>query len=135
MPIYKADLAQPGVPARYQEKGVFAVVSTYVAADLQIADVVEMMKVQAGVTVVGGALIFEALGTSTTLSVGDGTAAAGLLAATNTSSAGTAQVLAGGKFPKKYAADDTIDITLAGGAATGKITLIVFMTAEEVDLA
>ena len=134
MPTVQASLAQTGIPARYQEKGVFAVVSTYQASALQIGDVVEMMKVQSGVTVVGGALIFEALGASTTLSVGDGGGVADLLAATSTSSAGTAQILSGGKFPKKYTADDTIDIKLAGGAATGKITLIVFMTAEEVDL-
>ena len=39
------------------------------------------------------------------------------------------------KFPFTYSADDTIDVTVAGGdAATGTITLVVYMTAEEVDL-
>lgn len=140
MPLTKvqADLAAAGVPARYQEKGVFSVVSTYEASALAQNSVIEMCKVQAGVTVIGGQVVFDLLGASTTVAVGDSDAdtfTAQFLAATSSSSAGTGVLLAGGKFPKKYTADDMIDIQIGGGAATGTITLVVYMTAEEVDLA
>lgn len=135
----KADLAAAGVPARYQEKGVFAVVSTYEVASLAADTVIEMCKVQAGVTVIGGQVVFDALGSSTTLAVGDSTATtftAQFLAATSSSSAGTASLLDGSKFPKTYTVDDTIDIQVSGAttASSGTITLIVLMTAEAVDL-
>lgn len=139
----KADLAAAGVPARYQEKGMFAVVSTFEASAVAIDTVIEMCKIQAGVTIIGGQLVFDAMGASTTLAIGNTTTVvdpndtftANFLAATSSSSAGTASLLAGGKFPKKFTSDDTLDIQVAGGAATGTITLVVYMTAEEVDLA
>ena len=140
----KADLAAAGVPARYQEKGVFAVVSTYEASALAADTVIEMCKIQAGVTVLGGQLIADALGTSATLAIGntttvsdpDDTFTANFLAATAVDAAATATTFMGaGKFPKTFDSDDTLDIQVAGGAATGTITLVVYMTAEEVDLA
>ena len=134
----KADLAAAGIPARYQEKGVFAVVSTYEASSTAADTVIEMCKVQAGVTVIGGQVIYDALGSSTTVAVGDSTATtftAAFLAATSSASAGATALMTGGKFPKTYTVDDTIDIQVAGATASGTITLVVLMTAEEVDLA
>lgn len=130
-----ASLAAAGVPARYQEKGVFAVVSTYEASSTASGDVIQMCKVQSGVTVIDAFLVFDDLsGGTTTLAVGDGDTTDRFIAATTASSgAGSARMT---KFPYTYAADDTIDVVIAGGtAATGTITLVVYMTAEEVDLA
>jgi hypothetical protein len=134
MATVKADLAQPGIPARYQEKGVFAVVSTYEASALPSGDVIEMCKVQAGVTVIDVLLVFDDLSSGTTLlSVGDGTTPARFIDAADADSGQNAARMT--KFPFTYTADDTIDVTLSGGdAATGTITLVVYMTAEEVDL-
>lgn len=139
----KADLAQAGVPARYQEKGVFAVVSTYEASALAATTVIEMCKIQAGVTVLGGQLIADALGSSTTLAIGNTTTVtdpndtftANFLAATSTSSATATTFMGAGKFPRTFTSDDTLDVQVAGAAATGTITLVVYMTAEAVDLA
>jgi hypothetical protein len=135
MPIVQADLALAGIPARYQEKGVFAVVSTYEASSTASGDVIEMCKVAAGVTVIDAFLVFDDLsGGTTTLAVGDGTTADRFIAATTASSGAASARMT--KFPFTYTADDTIDVTIAGGtAATGTITLVVYMTAEEVDLA
>lgn len=139
----KADLAQPGIPARYQEKGVFAVVSTYEASALAADTVIEMCKIQAGVTVLGGQLVCDALGASTTLAVGtvstnvdpDDTFDADFLAASNVGTSAQAfTILSAGKFPKTFATDDTLDVQIAGGTGDGTITLIAYMTAEEVDL-
>lgn len=130
-----ADLAATGVPARYQEKGVFAVVSTYEASSTASGDVIQMCKVQSGVTVIDAFLVFDDLSAgTTTLAVGDGDSSARFIAATDAASAaGSARMT---KFPYTYTADDTIDVTIAGGtAATGTITLVVYMTAETVDLA
>jgi hypothetical protein len=133
MATFQASLAEAGVPARYQEKGVFAVVSTYEASGLASGSVLEMCKVQLGVTVIDAFLVFDDLGTGTiTLDVGDGVDGERFIANADGTSAGSARMT---KFPKKYTADDTIDVTTGGGdAATGTITLVVYMTAEEVDL-
>lgn len=139
----KADLAQPGIPARYQEKGVFVVVSTYEASALAADTVIEMCKIQAGVTVLGGQLIADDLGTGTTLAIGNTTTVvdpndtftANFLAATAVDAAATATTFMGpGKFPRKFTSDDTLDIQVGSATATGTITLIAYMTAEEVDL-
>lgn len=135
MPTVQADLALAGVPARYQEKGVFAVVSTYEASSTASGDVIQMCKVQSGVTVIDAFLVFDDLSSGTTnLEVGDGDDADRFIVSTDADAgAGSARMT---KFPYTYAADDTIDVTISGGtAATGTITLVVYMTAEAVDLA
>lgn len=145
MPTFQASLAENGVPARYQEKGVFAVVSTYTAPASGApvgGDTIQMMKVQAGVTVIDAFMVFNDMSTASdaTFAVGDGSVVDRFIQATDVdAAAGSTRMSAvGAKFPYTYTADDTIDITI-GGAATAltsaaKVTLVVYMTAEEVDL-
>lgn len=131
MATFTATLAETGVPAKYQEKGVFPIVTSYTLASVASGDVIEMCKMQAGVTVIGGTLINAALGSSTTISVGDGDSATALLGATSTSSAAGTQLI---KL-KTYAANDTIKLTVGGATATGLVQLVLLCTADNVDLA
>jgi len=96
---------------------------TYEASSLADGSKIEMCVVPKGARILGGWLVFDALGTSTTLAVGDGTTADKYLAATDTSSAGSATF-----FPvdgDKLSDDVTMTLTLAGAAATGSIKLVV----------
>lgn len=128
---YTATLAETGVPAKYNEKGVFAIVTSYTLASVASGDTINMCKMQAGVTVIGGQLINAALGSSTTIAVGDGDATDSLLAATSTASATGTQL----KILKTYAANDTIKLTVGGATATGLVQLVLLCTADNVDLA
>lgn len=121
-----------GVPARYQEKGVFVDVATYEAAALQIADRIFAINVAPGVTVLRFYAIHDALGASTTLNLGDGDSATYWAAAESTSSVGN--IDPNTSFPKTYASGGVLQSVLAGGAATGTITFVALMTAEAVDL-
>lgn len=134
MATFTATLAETGVPAKYNEKGVFAIVTSFTLAAAENNDIVNMCKMQAGVTVIGGALINAALGSNTNISVGDGGSATALLGATATSSAAGTSLI---KL-KTYTADDTIKLTVttSGGAtATGLVQLVLLCTADNVDLA
>jgi len=122
-----------GVPARYQEKGVFVDVATYEAAALQIADVINTINVAPGVTVLKYYAIHDAMGGSTTFALGDSVnGAAYWNAAEATSSAGN--IDANISFPALFASGGILTATLAGGAATGTITFVATMTAEATDL-
>jgi len=141
---FKANLAAAGVPARYQEKGAFTVVSTYTvpaASTVYAGDTIQMLKVQSGVTVTDAFMVFEDMSgdSDVTFAVGDGTTTDRFIVATDVdgSSGGSARMT---KFPYTYAADDTIDILIGGSAGVSvltnakKVTLVVTMTAEAVDL-
>jgi hypothetical protein len=71
-----------------------------------------------------------ALGTSTTLSLGDASDAVRFMAATSTSSAGTQRILSTAAANKgigyKYTADTEIILTVGGAAATGIIQVAIF---------
>ena len=141
---FKASLAEAGVPARYQENGAFTVVSTYTvpaASTVYAGDTIQMLKVQSGVTVTDAFMVFEDMSgdSDVTFAVGDGTTTDRFIVATDVDGgAGSARMT---KFPYTYAADDTIDILIGGSAGVSvltnakKVTLVVTMTAEEVDLA
>lgn len=142
MPTYQASLAETGVPARYQEKGVFAVVSTYTAPASGApvgGDTIQMMKVQSGVTVIDAFMVFADMSTASdvTFAVGDDGETNRFIVATDVdAAAGSARMT---KSPYTYAADNTIDITIGGAgtsalASGAKVNLVVYMTAEEVDL-
>lgn len=127
---YTATLAETGVPAKYQEKGMFPIVTSFTLDSVASGDIINVCKMQAGVTVIGGQLINAALGSSTTIAVGDSDAADSLLVATSTASA-TATAL---KKLKTYAANDTIKLTVGGATATGLVQLVLHCTADNVDL-
>lgn len=110
------------------------------ATALAATDVLEIFAVPAGSIVRNVALVVETVAASGTISIGDGSAAAGFLAATAVSTAGTfggVPVLAAGAFAptlsggKVYAAADTIDITI--GTAVPALA-VVRVVAELVDL-
>lgn len=120
-----------GIQPRKHEKGVFSETATYEASALPAADIIQMLKVAPGVTVLGCEVTTDALGTGVTIAVGDGAVADYLMAATVCTNAG--RRLATG-FPKTYTAADTLDITIGVGAATGTITMTAYFTRETVDL-
>lgn len=124
-----------GIPARYQEKGVFCDVATYECSSTAANDVIQMVKVAPGVTVLDVKIVFDDLGTGVTVDVGDGTDVDYYIDGADVSTAGgVKRADAVTSFPKTYTSEDTIDITILGAAATGTITLVATMTAETVDL-
>lgn len=113
----------------------------YEASSLQIGDVIQFFNLPNGARIIDGYLANDALGASTTLSVGyaahtnaAGTAvsasAANFLAATSTSSAARTDIaatiaLGSGSVVDANKDGMPITATLAGGAATGTIYLTV----------
>jgi hypothetical protein len=92
------------------------------ATALAASDVLEVIPVPAGTIVSNvGMVVTTAAGVTSTISIGDGGAAAGYLAATSANATGTSggvPVLSSGAFAptlsggKLYSAADTIDITI-----------------------
>jgi hypothetical protein len=133
-----SDRAATGVPARSQEKGVFCEVATYELAATAASTTINMIKVEAGTTVLDGYIIYDDCGTGATVDVGDGSDVDRFIDGADVSTAAGLSrfaVGAGGlTFPYTYAADDTIDILTLGAETTGTITLVAFLTRELVDL-
>ena len=102
---------------------------------LAASDVLEILPIPAGSIVSNvGMVVTTAAGLTSTLSIGDGSAAAGYLAATSVNATGTSggvPVLASGAFAptlsggKAYAAADTIDVTI-GTAVPAAAVVRVF---------
>lgn len=125
-----------GVPARFQEKGVFSDTATYECAALAANDVIQMVNVAPGVTVLDVVVSFDDLGVGTTIDVGDGADVDRYIDGADTDgAAGAARMSAAAGFPTLYSTADTIDVKILGAAATGTITLTALMTAEATDLA
>lgn len=105
------------------------------ATALAASDVMEIIPIPAGTIVSNvGMVVTTAAGVTSTISIGDGSAAAGYLAATSANATGTSggvPVLSSGAFSptlsggKVYAAADTIDITL-GTAVPAAAVVRVF---------
>lgn len=131
MATVTTDRTRSGAVAKYQEKGVFQDTATYEASALPIADIIDALPVADGVTVLDVFVVCDALGASTTLSVGDGDSATYYKAATSTAAA---TKLTTTSFPKLYASGGTIKLTVGGAAVTGTITVVALMTAEATDL-
>ena len=110
------------------------------ATALAANDVLEVLPVPAGTIVRNVALVVSTVAASGTIAIGDGSAAAGYLAAQVVSTAGMfggvpvlntgafAPTLSGGKL---YAAGDTIDITI--GTAVPALA-VVYVVAELVNV-
>ncbi len=102
---------------------------------LAASDVLEILPIPAGTIVSNvGMVVTTAAGVTSTLSIGDGSAAAGYLAATSVNATGTSggvPVLSSGAFAptlsggKAYAAADTIDVTI-GTAVPAAAVVRVF---------
>lgn len=109
------------------------------ATALAASDVMEIIPIPAGTIVSNvGMVVTTAAGVTSTISIGDGGAAAGYLAATSVNATGTSggvPVLASGAFAptlsggKLYSAADTIDITLGTAVpAAAVVRLFAILT-------
>lgn len=121
-----------GETPRYLPTGTFNVIKTYEASSLAQNDIVQMIDIDAGVTVVDVQLAYDAMGGSTTLSIGDGDSATTFAAATASTSAGRLRATG---LAKTYASGGTLQFTMGGGAGTGTVQMIATCTAATVDLA
>ena len=110
--------------------------SSFTAAATPVADVIRFIELPAGAQVLNVKAVFDAMGASSTLSLGyeyvnpdDGSAsAAGFKAATSTVSAGT---FSSDAHPLPvFTAPVYITATVGGGAITGKVSL--FVTYEQI---
>jgi hypothetical protein len=111
------------------------------ATALAAADVLEVIPVPAGTLVTNvGMEVTTAAGVTSTISIGDGSAAAGYLAATSanaTGFSGGVPVLSSGAFAptlsggKVYSAADTIDITI-GTAVPAAAVVRVFAVMTDI---
>lgn len=95
MTTYLSNKAQPGVGPKFNHTGSIPVYATYAFTSAPaLNDLVQMMTIPAGATIVSVILDSDKLDTSTgmTLDVGDGTVANRYLAASNLPQAGGAAV-------------------------------------------
>jgi len=107
------------------------------ATALAASDVMEIIPIPAGTLVSNvGMVVTTAAGVTSTISIGDGSAAAGYLAATSANATGTSggvPVLSSGAFAptlsggKVYAAADTIDITLGTAVPAAAVVRVFAM--------
>lgn len=112
------------------------------ATALAASDVMEIIPIPAGTIVSNvGMVVTTAAGVTSTISIGDGGAAAGYLAATSVNATGTSggvPVLSSGAFAptlsggKLYSAADTIDITL-GTAVPAAAVVRLFATFTDIN--
>lgn len=103
---------------------------------LAAGDIVQMVYIPVGVTVLDGYLITDAI-TSTSVSVGDQSSgnADRYVAAQDQSSAAKRYFASAEAFPKTYTTADTIDVTFTTGIpSAGTVTLVLFCTSDTVDL-
>lgn len=134
MATITATAAQSVNPPVYYEKGpVTRVVSHTVSTALSAGDVVQMLRVPSGCTVVDLKLKTDLFGGgNATMIVGDGNDTDRYLGSTSTSAslAAVVSILPTG-FGYTYTADDTIDIvfaTVTSASAVGVVTLAVTYT-------
>ena len=97
--------------------------SAFTFAGESAGEVAQMYTVKKGEKIVDGHIYIAALGSSVTTIVGDGTDPNGFVTATTANTAGVYRMNGAYGAGKEYTADDTIDVTTAGGAATGAVTL------------
>ena len=135
-----------GISPRMVEKGDFSVIAVFEAAtQLIVNDVIQMLKVPAGATVVDLKLAVDDLdsGTACVLAVGDGTVADRFISGSTIGQGGGVVELGAGVTGAaaadlagyKYAAEDTIDVkvtTAPAGGGVGTIKLIALLTMEPI---
>jgi len=99
------------------------VTSSFTFAGEGAGEVVQMYTVKNGEKVVDAHIYTAALGAGVQLVLGDGADADGYVTVTTANTAGVYRM--GGAYGagKEYSAEDTVDITTSGGAATGAVTV------------
>lgn len=124
--IAKNRLIQPG----FWDARVRVHIDSYITTGEAVGDRIFVGRLEPLATYLGAEIDFEALGASTTLTLGDAGAAARYMAATATSSAGNARARAIGGLHYRNTTQDAIDmfLTVGGGALTAgrqiKVTLL-----------
>jgi hypothetical protein len=112
---------------------VHVLTDTYEASTLAENSTIKMgAPLPGGAIVLGIILLWDALGTSTTLAVGDQASAARYITAAASTSAGRSVLLDidGALHSVTTGTDDIITITLGGAAGTGTIKIVVFYTTD-----
>jgi len=97
--------------------------SAFTFAGESAGEVIQMYTVQKGEKIIDASIYIAALGSSVTTIVGDGDDPNGFVTATTANTAGLYRMAGAYGAGKEYSASDTIDVTTAGGAATGLVTL------------
>lgn len=134
MATLKSNKIAAKAPARDLPSGVLAVVGTYaLSAALALNDVIQMVTVPAGATILNVILATTDLDTNGTptiaLTVGDGSDADRFITASTVGQAGgVANLNASTGAGYKYSATDTVDVTVATGPATGATSGTVSLT-------
>lgn len=127
------------VPARRAESGVYPIKGTYaLAAALAASDVIQMVKVPAGATVLDGYVQLPDLDSngSPTINIecGDGSDPDRFIDGTTGGQAAGLLRFNSLLFPHTYTAEDTVDLVATAGPATGAtsgtITLVVFVSMD-----
>ena len=99
------------------------VCSTFTLSGEGAGEVAQMYTVKKGEKVLDASIYTAALGSGAQLELGDGTDPNGLVTATTANTAGLFRMNGVFGAGKEYTADDTVDITTSGGAATGEVTI------------
>lgn len=138
MTTYSNARVASGISPRSNQQGLTSVTATQtVSTALTTGDVIEMVKVPRGAKVLDVILTSEDLDTGTTativLDVGDGGDTDRWIdGATTGQAGGTTRMNVATGLDHSYTADDTIDVLVQAGPATGatgvKITLTVLYT-------
>lgn len=118
-----------GTATRSQSQHLESRTKVYEAAAVAQNEVIEMIQMFRGEVVHEIVLEWDALGSSSSISVGDGGSAARYIGTTTTTSSGIARITTACDVGRgyKYTADDTIDVTVVGaGAITNTIRVTVF---------
>ena len=99
----------------------------YEANAVAQGEVIEMIQMFSGEEVVDVHLHYDALGSGTQLSVGDGGVAARYIGTTTATTAGRANLSTAADVGPgyKYTADDTIDVSVVTGPISGTIRVTV----------
>lgn len=111
----------------YNQLDVVALYDEYEASALEIGSTITVGDLRKEDIMIGGSVAFDALGASTTLSVGPSASPTKYKGATSTASAGTFDLLKTIAATAQETADDTLVLTTAGGVMTGTITVKVLV--------
>lgn len=135
MAILTTSKVGAGVAPRANVTGAVTVTATHtLSAALALGDVIQMVKVPGGATILGVTLSCTDLDTggspAIVLGVGDGASTARFIASSTVGQAGGVATLnAHGGHGYTYADDDTIDVLVATGPATGAASGTIRLTA------
>lgn len=129
MATVKSDAVVAGIMPDHSLAGVVLcrTIEYTPAAELAIADIVQMCPVFDNMKILGIELSYEALGAARTLNIGDGSDVDRFFAALDVAAAAAKTMLVDGAHVTgmnyEYTGEDTIDIVLAGGVWPITVTL------------